>query len=333
MSTPAETDAITLVRRPGERVDANDFSLVRRPVRRPLGGEVVIHNLVTSVDPYQLDMLRTSQELDAVVNAGSVGVVVDSRDPRAPVGTQAATYSGWSEYTTWRLADTELAPVELGDELDWLHVLGTPGVTAYVGLHDVGGIQLGWTVAVTGAAGAVGGVAVQVARAAGARVIAIAGGERRVAHTVKRLGADVGLDYRSKNFAAELRDAAGPGIDIFFDNIGGPTLDLAVDLLTATGQAVISGTVATFETRPDLSFGPADPNFVRGKVRSFHVADYYPTRLLPVRAELAHLLHDGRVTTITTEFVGLPSAPQALESVFTTGSPHLGKRVVRIARS
>jgi len=328
---PTEANAITLARHPGERADRHDFTLVRRPVRRPRAGEVVVHNLVTSVDPYQLGMLRTSRQPGDIVDAGCVGVVVESRDPQAPVGTQVATYSGWLEYVTWTLADTELAPRELGDELDWIHVLGTPGVTAYVGMHDVAGVQPGWTVAVTGAAGAVGGVAVQVAKAAGARVIAIAGGSRRVEHTVQRLGADVGLDYRSDNFTEQFRDAAAGGLDLFFDNVGGPTLDTAVSLLSDRGQAVVSGTVSTFEARPEVSFGPEDSNFVRGKIRSFHVADYYATRLAAVRTELARMLRSGEVTTIVSEFQGLESAPLAFETVFTSGSSYVGKRAVRIA--
>jgi NADPH-dependent curcumin reductase CurA len=332
---PDQTQMLVLARRPGNAISVDDFTLLSRPINAPQPGQVVIHNHITSVDPYQIRMMRggeghSDQQIGDVIHAGCVGVVVVSKDPKAPVGTQVATYSGWTEYATWTLADTEIADPALGDELDWIHVLGTPGVTAYVGMHDVGAVRAGWTVAVSAAAGAIGGVAVQLAKAAGARVIAIAGGAQRVAHTIDVLGADVGLDYRAPDFTDQLRTYAGDGIDLFFDNVGGSVLATVLPLLSPRGHAVIAGTVSSYETNHGLAFSPGDPNYVRDRIRSFHVGDYYATRLLPIRAELSRLLKSGQVTNVVTEFAGLASAPEAFESVFVTGSPYVGKRVVRI---
>jgi NADPH-dependent curcumin reductase len=324
------TEAVVLEYKPGERASRDVFTVVRRRVPELAAGQVLIHHRVTSVDPYQLNHLRRNQQAGEVVQAGCVGLVVASRDPRVGVGAQVATYSGWTEYATWTLADTEIADPALGDELDWIHVLGTPGVTAYVGMHDVGAVRAGWTVAVSAAAGAIGGVAVQLAKAAGARVIAIAGGAQRVAHTIDVLGADVGLDYRAPDFTDQLRTYAGDGIDLFFDNVGGSVLATVLPLLSPRGHAVIAGTVRSYETNHGLAFSPGDPNYVRDRIRSFHVGDYYATRLLPIRAELSRLLKSGQVTNVVTEFAGLASAPEAFESVFVTGSPYVGKRVVRI---
>ncbi|MFC4031967.1 zinc-binding dehydrogenase [Streptomyces polygonati] len=329
--TETETDTVVMARRPGKGVDPGDFSVRRQEIAAPGEGEVVVHNHLTSVDPYQLNNLRRHQSVGEVVQAGCVGVVVESNDDRAPVGTQVATYSGWSEYATWRLAATEIADRALGDESDWIHVLGTPGVTAYVGLHDVGGVSPGSTVAVSAAAGAVGGVAVQLAKAAGARVIAIAGGAHRVRHTVETLGADVGLDYRDDGFARDYRAAAGDGIDLFFDNVGGDLLRDTLPLLASSGKAVVSGTVSSYADDSGGFFHPGDPAMEGDRVRSFLVGDYYEKRLLPIRAELSRLLKEGQVTTVISEFEGLESAPEAFASVFRKGSPFLGKRVVRIA--
>ncbi|MYS20248.1 MULTISPECIES: MDR family NADP-dependent oxidoreductase [unclassified Streptomyces] len=330
--TARQGESVVMARRPGGAVDRDDFAVRRRRIAPPGDGEVLIRHQVTSVDPYQLNNMRRHQQVGDIVEAGCVGVVVESNDSRAPVGTQVATYSGWTEYSTRRLAATEFADRALGDELDWIHVLGTPGVTAYVGLHDVGGVSAGWTVAVSAAAGAVGGVAVQLAKAAGARVIAIAGGSDRVRHTTDVLGADIGLDYRTDTFERDLRTAAGNGIDLFFDNVGGSLLRSTLPLLTASGKAVISGRVSAYVTDEGGPAHPGDPDTEQRTVQGFLVGDYYPTRLLPVRAELARLLEAGQLTTVVSEFEGLGSAPEAFASVFRQGSPYLGKRVVRIAR-
>jgi NADPH-dependent curcumin reductase CurA len=329
---------LVLARRPGNDVSLDDFALFRRPIAAPKPGQVVIHNHVTSVDPYQIRMLRggeghSDQQIGDVIHAGCMGVVVASEDPRAPVGTQVATYSGWAEYATWTLADTEIADPDLGDELDWIHVLGTPGITAYVGVHDVGHVTQGAMVAVSGAAGAIGGVAVQLAKAAGASVIAIAGGPERVAHTIDVLGADVGLDYRAPDFTDQLRRAAGDGIHLFFDNVGGPLLQNMIGLLAPRGRAVISGAVSSYagEHRYDVVLDLAKVMLNRLAVEAFNVGDYYPTRLTPIREQLSAMLRAGQVTNVVSEFEGLASAPAALQTVFRSGTSYVGKRIVRIA--
>ena len=221
---PSEGDAVVLARRPGATLQDGDLVLERRATRRAGPGEVVVHNVVTTVDPLQLQTLRGSTDIAAVgigdpVAANSVGFVVQSRDPRAPVGTQVATYTGWQEYATTTLDPTEIADPALGDPLRWISLLGTTGLTAYVGMHEVGRVQPDHNVLVNAASGSVGGVAVQLAKAAGARVVAIAGGQDRVAHAVEALGADVAVDYRAADFPDRLTSAAGGGFDLFFDNV------------------------------------------------------------------------------------------------------------------
>jgi NADPH-dependent curcumin reductase CurA len=316
----------------------DDFSVIRQLIPELEPGQLLIHNRVTSVDPYQIRMLRgvgghADQEIGDVIHAGCVGLVVASRDPRAPIGTQVATYSGWTEYASWRLDETEIADPDFGDELDWIHILGTPGVTAFIGLNDVGGLAPGITVAVSAAAGAIGGAAVQIAKVAGARVIAIAGGPERVAHTTEVLGADVGLDYKVSGFEANLAAAAGDGIDLYFDNVGGPLLQNVIGLLAPQGTAVVCGAVSSYgsETAFEVKLGLTRVLEKRLSIRGFRVGDYYASRLLPVRAELSAMLKAGVVTNVISEFSGLASAPDALQTVYRTGTAYVGKRVVRIA--
>jgi hypothetical protein len=335
---PADADLITLHRRPGPALRPGDLVAERRPLRPPGPGEVVVRNLVTTVDPYQLRMLRGSPEVTPMaigepVPANSVGIVVRSEDPGVPVGTQVATYTGWQSYATTTVAPTDIADRALGGPLDWISVLSTTGVTAYVGMHDIGQVQAGQAVLVSAASGAVGGVAVQLAKAAGAHVVAIAGGKQRSEHARQVLGADAAVDYRDPAFPDQLKQAAGAGIDLFYDNVGGRQLTLALSVMRNYGNVVLCGSVSSY-ARPDDPDARADLRdavFKRITLRGFIVSDHYPERLLPIRAELAALLRSGQVRAVVSEFEGLGSAPEALGTVFDHGSPHIGRRVVRIA--
>lgn len=338
MSVPSHADIIVLKRRPGPSLRPGDLAPERRPLRAPGLGEVVVRNLVTSVDPYQLRMLRGSPEVTPArigepVPANSVGVVVQSEDRGVPVGTQVATYTGWQAYATTTIAPTEIADPALGGPLEWISVLGTTGVTAYVGIHDIGQVRAGSGVLVSAATGAVGGVAVQLAKVAGARVVAIAGGRDRTDHAVQVLGADVAVDYRDPAFPERLEEAASEGIDVFFDNVGGRQLTLALSVLKNYASVVLCGWVSSY-ARPDDPEGCAvlrDAVFKRITLRGFIVSDFYPERLLPIRTELATLLRTKQLRAVVSEFVGLERAPEALATVFDRGSPYIGRRVVRIS--
>jgi hypothetical protein len=316
-----------------------DLVLERRPIRPPGPGEVVVHNLVTTVDPYQLRMLRGSTEIVPVnvgdpVAANSVGVVVQSRDANAPVGTQVATYTGWQEYATTALDPSELADPALGGPMEWISLLGTTGLTAYVGMHDVGQVKAGQHVLVSAASGAVGGVAVQLAKAAGATVVAIAGGKGRVAHAVDVLGADAGVDYKDPAFPQHLQEVSGRGFDLFYDNVGGRQLTLGLSVMKDFGMIVLGGAVSSYtsDDDPDALCNLRPATFKRITLRGFIVSDFYPQRLTAMREELAALLRAGKVHAVVSEFSGLAKAPEALASLFERGSPHLGRRVVRIAQ-
>jgi NADPH-dependent curcumin reductase CurA len=335
---PSEGAAVVLARRPGAVLQDGDLVLERRAIRPAGPGEVVVHNVVTTVDPLQLQTLRGSTDIAAVgigdpVAANSVGFVVQSRDPRAPVGTQVATYTGWQEYATTTLDPTELADPALGDPLRWISLLGTTGLTAYVGMHEVGRVQPGHHVLVNAASGSVGGVAVQLAKAAGARVVAIAGGQDRVAHAVEALGADVAADYRAADFPDRLMAAAGAGFDLFFDNVGGSQLTVGLSAMKDFGLIVLCGAVGSYAAA-DQSAALSDLRaavFKRVTLRGFLVGDFYPQRLTAMREELSALANDGKLRQIVTEFSGLERAPEVLASLFERGTSYLGRRVIRIA--
>ncbi len=335
---PSDAEVVVLKRRPGDVPRPGDLVAERRPLRAPDPGEVVVRNLMTTVDPYHLRMMRGSAEVTPMalgdpVPANSVGIVVRSEDPAVPVGTQVATYTGWQSYVTTTVAPTEIADRELGGPLEWISVLGTTGLTAYVGMHDVGQVRAGSTVLVSAATGAVGGVAVQLAKAAGARVVAIAGGPARTEHAVQVLGADRAVDYRDPGFPEDLKTAAAEGIDLFFDNVGGRQLTLALSVMNHYATVVLCGSVSSYSRPddPDAGADLRDAVFKRITLRGFIVSDFYPQRLLPIREELSRLIKADRVRVVVSEFAGLESAPEALATVFDRGSPYIGRRVVRIA--
>jgi NADPH-dependent curcumin reductase CurA len=338
MSAPSDTDVIVLHRRPGAELRPGDLVAERRPLRPPGPGEVVVRNIVTSVDPYQLRMMRGSAEVTPLaigepVPANSVGIVVASEDPGVPVGTQVAAYTGWQAYATTTVAPDEIADAALGGPLEWISVLGTTGLTAYVGIHDVGHVQAGRSVLVSAATGAVGGVAVQLAKAAGARVVAIAGGKQRTDHAVQVLGADAAVDYRDPAFPEHLAEAAGEGIDVYYDNVGGRQLTLALSVLKNYGHVVLCGSLSSYASPddPDARADLRDAVFKRITLQGYIVSDYYPKRLHPIRAELSALLQAKRLRAVVSEFAGLERAPEALATVFDRGSPYIGRRVVRIS--
>jgi NADPH-dependent curcumin reductase CurA len=339
MPVPSHADVIVLHRRPGSELREGDLVAERRPLPAPGPGEVVVRNIVTSVDPYQLRMLRGSAEVTAAaigepVPANSVGVVVASQDPGVPVGAQVATYTGWQSYATTTVTPTDIADPALGGPVEWISVLSTTGVTAYVGIHDIGKVRHGQTVLVSAATGAVGGVAVQLAKAAGARVVAIAGGRHRTEHAEQVLGADIAVDYRDPGFPEHLKEAAGQGAEVFFDNVGGRQLTLALSVMKNHGTVVLCGSVSSYARAddPDAGSDLRDAVFKRITLRGFIVSDFYQERLLPIRAELAALLRARRLRAVVSEFDGLERAPEALATVFDRGSPHIGRRVVRISQ-
>lgn len=212
-------------------------------------------------------------------------------------------------------------------------MLGTTGVTSYVGIHDIGRVQAGSTVLVSAATGAVGGVAVQLAKAADAPVVAIAGRRYRTDHAVQVLGADIAVDYRDPAFPERLQRAAGEGVDVFFDNVSGRQLTLALSVMKNHGSVMLCGSVGSYARSddPDAGADLRDAVFKRISLRGFIVSDFYPQRLLPIRAELAALLRAKQLRVVVSEFAGLESAPEALATVFNRGSPYVGRRVVRIS--
>jgi NADPH-dependent curcumin reductase CurA len=327
---------VRLVSRPVGWPTPDNFELVESVVA-PVGeGQLRVRNVVMSVDPYMRGRMSDAKSyaepyaLGEAMHGGAVGVVEESRAPGVSVGDHVLHGLGWREVAVLdasaaRVVDTSVAPASA-----YLGVLGMTGLTAYVGLTRIAELREGDVVFVSGAAGAVGSVAGQVARALGAsRVVGSAGSPEKVRHVVEDLGFDAAFDYHDGRVSGLLREAAPDGIDVYFDNVGGDHLEAAVGSLRLGGRIAICGAISVYNaTEP----APGPRNLARliqtrGTIRGFLVGDHFDVaREYAERA--AGWLADGTLRTRETFVDGIDHAVDAFLGVLR--GDNVGKMVVRL---
>jgi hypothetical protein len=270
-------------------------------------------------------------DLGAVMRAAGVGRVIDSRHKDFQPGEQVCGTFGVQEFALSDgkgvvKIDSSLAPAPT-----YLGALGLSGMTAYFGMLDVGRLQSGDTVVVSAAAGAVGSVAGQIAKIKGARVIGIAGGERKCRWLVEELGFDAAIDYKAEDVRRALRASAPAGVDVYFDNVGGEILDAVLTDLARGARIVICGAVSQYNSTEGVR-GPS--NYLallvaRASMIGMVIFDYAP-RFREAAGEIASWMAEGRL--ISREDVvegGVEAFPQALLRLFS--GENVGKLVLRVA--
>jgi NADPH-dependent curcumin reductase CurA len=325
-----------LVRRPHGWPVAEDFELAETDVPQPRDGQVLVRNLVMSVDPYMRGRMNDARsyaapyELGKAMYGGAVGRVEASTVDALPVGAVVRHGLGWREWAVVPARQCEVVDPE-GDGVPvsaYLGVLGMPGLTAWVGLYDIAEIRPGQTLFVSAAAGAVGSVAGQLAKLAGLRVVGSAGTPQKVAW-LRELGFDAAFDYHDGDVTALLTQAAPEGIDAYFDNVGGDHLRAALACLNPFGRIAACGMIAAYNERVP---GPDNIVNVVGKkltIRGFIVGDHAHRE--PVfRRHVAGLLRAGRLQYAETHREGIEAALDALLDVLR-GGRHTGKMVVDLA--
>ena len=321
---------IHLAARPRGAPQPSDFSLVEVDVPDPADGEVLIRNAFMSVDPYMRGRMNDAKsyvppfQVGEALTGGAVGQVVASHNDRFAEGSWVVHSLGWRELALsdgkgLMAFDPSLAPLSTS-----LGVLGMPGLTAYVGLLDVGRPAEGETVFVSGAAGAVGSAVGQIARLKGCRTIGSAGSPEKVAW-LRELGFDEAFDYHE----VSPRDALHDGIDVYFDNVGGPTLEAAISALRVRGRVVACGAISIYNaTEPPP--GPRNLAMVftkRLRYEGFIVSDHYD-RLPDFLAEVGPWVRDGRVQYRETVVEGIENAPVALIGLLA--GENIGKMLVQV---
>ena len=246
---------IILAARPDGMPKESDFRLVETPAPAPAAGEFLVRTDYFSVDPYM--RVRMSEESYAeparvgeVMLGGAVGTVVESGHPEFRAGDVVAGEWGWQEYAVSagrdvRRVDTSIAPMSAA-----LGVLGMPGLTAYFGLLEIGRPREGESVFISGAAGAVGSLAGQIARIRGCRVFGSAGSEEKVGYLMKQLRFDGAFNYREvKDYPARLAELCAAGIDVYYDNVGGPVSDAVFTRINEGARIVLCGQISQYNSR------------------------------------------------------------------------------------
>jgi NADPH-dependent curcumin reductase CurA len=332
---PHTSREIRLASRPSGEPQPADFDLAEAEVREPAEGELVVRNTFMSVDPYMRGRMddRPSYvppfELGKPLAGGAVGEVVASRVEGLEVGDTVLHDLGWREYALLpasraRKLDTSVAPPSA-----YLGVLGMPGLTAYVGLLDIAALRDGDVVFVSGAAGAVGSLAGQIAKLRGHVVIGSAGSPEKVAYVRDELGFDAAFDYHYAPVFGQLRRAAPDGIDVYFDNVGGDHLEAAIGALRQDGRIALCGAISSYNA--PAGTGLRNLTLAIGKrltLRGFIVSDHADRRAA-FEQEVGAWVREGRVKFRETIVDGgVAAAPQAFIDLLRGGN--VGKMVVRL---
>ncbi|MFC6285341.1 NADP-dependent oxidoreductase [Nocardioides sp. GCM10027113] len=333
MSNPRE---VRLVSRPVGWPTHDDFELAESTVPELADGQVRVRNEFMSVDPYMRGRMNDAKSyaepfaLGEAMTGGAVGVVEESRAAGVSVGDHLLHFQGWREVavvdaSSARKVDTSLAPAS-----KYLGVLGMTGLTAYAGLVRIASLKPGDVVFVSGAAGAVGSVAGQVAKALGAsRVIGSAGSAEKVAYLRDELGFDAAFNYKDDPVREQLAEAAPDGIDVYFDNVGGDHLEAALGALRLNGRVAICGAISVYN---DTEPAPGPRNLARliqtrGRMEGFLVGDHYDLASEYAR-QAAGWLADGSLRDRETVVDGLENAVDAFLGLLR--GDNTGKMVVSL---
>jgi len=320
---------VTLRSRPTGLVDASTTDLIVGDQPICGEGEALIRVGLLSIDPTIRTWMNDAPgylppiEIGAVIRGAGAGVVVESKTTRYAVGDIVVGMTGWQE---WALATEEnkfsVVPKGLGLELPTvMNVLGVTGITAWFGMTDVGQLKEGDVVVVSGAAGATGSVAGQIAKAKGASlVVGIAGGPEKCAEVVERYGFDVCLDYREPNLTRRLREVCPKGIDLYFDNVGGEILDAVLLNIAMHGRIVLCGAISQYNESE--GFGLKNHTMMimrRASMKGFIVLDY-ANRYGEAQLELGGMVLSGQLRHSEHLVSGLENAPEALNLLFSGGN-------------
>ena len=322
-----------LAKRPQGPVTPDCFRLEERAIPTPAEGQVLVKHHYMSLDPYMRGRMddsksyAASQVLDAVMGAGTVGEVVESRLDGFKPGDHVVGMGGWQQYSLakggeMRKIDTRQVPISA-----YLGTVGMPGVTAWVGTNTICQPKAGETLVVTAASGAVGSVVGQLAKAQGVRAVGIAGGAAKCAYVKNDLGFDDCIDYKAAGWQDALKAAAPNGIDCVFENVGGEIFDFLLSRMNAFGRIAVCGLISGYNGEPYGMKNIRSLLVNRLTVQGFIVSErmeLWPKAL----SELGMGVATGKIKYRETVAQGLEAAPQAFIGLLK--GENFGKQVVKL---
>ena len=330
---------VVLAARPKGMPKLSDFRLEEAPIPEPQDGEVLLQIQYLSLDPYMRGRLDDGPSyakptaIGAEIEGGTVATVLQSRVPEYRPGDIVLSYSGWQSHAVAKAEGLRKLAPEAAPVTTALGVLGMPGFTAYAGLRNIGRPKPGETVVVAAASGAVGSAVGQIARIEGARAVGIAGGKDKCAFIRDALGFDAAIDHRAPDLAAQLAKACPKGIDVYFENVGGPVWDAVFPLLNNFARIPVCGLIAHYNEVPPFP-GPDRLPVVMDEVLSkrFHIQGFiqfdYADQRPDFTRDMAKWILEGRVKYREDFIDGLENAPQGLIGLLQ--GKNFGKLIVRI---
>ena len=335
MSDSDTNRVFLLAERPTGRPDEDTFELAEREVPEPGPGEALVRTLYLSVDPGMRGRMRAAESyaepwgVGDPLQARAVGEVVESNGAGFEPGDVVAGRFQWADYTTARGADLTAVDPDVAPISTYVGVLGAPGLTAYFGVQDVTEPKAGETFVVTGAAGAVGSVAGQIAKLNGARVVGFAGSDEKV-EFLEEIGFDVGINYKTTDdYGAALDEAAPGGVDAYFDNVGGEITDAVFPRLNVDARVGVCGQIALYNAT-EVPTGPRKLTTLietRATVEGFLVYDY-SQRFEEATRKLGEWVQSGDLQYRETVTDGLENAPDAFLGLFD--GENIGKQLVKV---
>lgn len=326
---------VRMARHPDRVLCADDFSVVEADMPTMAPGGLLAQQLYLSLDPYVRPMMDPVRSYVPHLNPGDlmpgfgVGRVLKSDSDALPVGSYVAGRFGWQEFASLDAAAVRRIDSGLGPVSTAVGVLGMPGATAHYGLTQLGKPEPGDTVVVSAASGAVGSLVGQIAKIKGCRVVGIAGGPEKCRYVTEELGFDACLDYRAPDLVERFIAATPDYVDVSFENVGGPIMDMVMGRLNAHARVVLCGAISQYNTA-SRSTGFEVFELVRqrasltGFIISEHM-DHWPGAF----AEIAQWIQEGKVRYRESIAQGLRSAPEAFMGMLT--GKNLGKQLVRVA--
>lgn len=325
---------IKLISRPVGTPKASDFSIEKNDIPELEDGQILIKNLYISLDPAMRGWMSDAPSylppvgLGDVMRAGSVGKVVASKNDRFPEGSYISGTGGVQEYVVTNgkgyFPIKPQAPLPM-----YLSVFGMTGFTAYFGLLNVGEPKEGDTVLVSGGAGAVGSVVGQIAKIKGCRVVGIAGGEKKCNYMKEELGFDGVIDYKTEKLSSAMKRECPNGIDVYFDNVGGDTLNTALRFINMNARVVICGAISQYNSET----GPVGPsNYLsllvrRAKMEGFIVFDYAKDYMIAAK-DMGQWMAEGKLKTKEYVVEGIETFHENLLRLFS--GEKFGKLVLKV---